>query len=178
MLCITRVIGSDPSLVDSCLAGEPLLALPVKHGSTLYLLILGKPFKIRGKSTLITKNAWYALRLWPFDFHWIARYNSRWGTKELYEFVCLWTTLFGPYWGNMDKGAGEDHKPVQTIIKERTRPCNISKYGPFKQVEKSSYIMRCFKHPADNSMRRCDPFTVQRASVQIKLKFQSPSWAF
>lgn len=109
MLCITRVIGSDPSLVDSCLAGVPLLALPVKHGSTLYLLILGKPFKIRGKSTLITKNAWYALRLWPFDFHWIARYNSRWGTKELYEFVCLWTTLFGPYWGNMDKGAGEDH---------------------------------------------------------------------
>lgn len=109
MLCITRVIGSDPSLVDSCLAGEPLLALPVKHGSTLYLLILGKPFKIRRKSTLITKNAWYALRLWPFDFHWIARYNSRWGTKELYEFVCLWTTLFGPYWGNMDKGAGEDH---------------------------------------------------------------------
>lgn len=109
MLCITRVIGSDPSLVDSCLAGEPLLALPVKHGSTLYLLILGKPFKIRRKSTLITKNAWYALRLWPFDFYWIARYNSRWGTKELYEFVCLWTTLFGPYWGNMDKGAGEDH---------------------------------------------------------------------
>lgn len=109
MLCITRVIGSDPSLVDSCLAGVPLLALPVKHGSTLYLLILGKPFKIRRKSTLITKNAWYALRLWPFDFHWIARYNSRWGTKELYEFVCLWTTLFGPYWGNMDKGAGEDH---------------------------------------------------------------------
>lgn len=109
MLCITRVIGSDPSLVDSCLAGEPLLALPVKHGSTLYLLILGKPFKIRRKSTLITKNAWYALRLWPFDFHWIARCNFRWGTKELYEFVCLWTTLFGPYWGNMDKGAGEDH---------------------------------------------------------------------
>ena len=76
---------------------------------------------------------------------------------------------------------GEIWTKVHARIISQCKPSSKKELDPaifpntVKQVEKSSYIMRCFKHPADNSMRRCDPFTVQRASVQIKLKFQSPS---